>query len=381
MRRIVGIALLLLGVLNAPSTASAAPCVQQGIRAGGAHAIAVVRQGQTLVACDGRAITGFRPVTVPGLSGTLHSSETRVDGLVGAPQLLDGHYSAGGHADLAKLDRRLETQRARYAWVRLVVGLILGILALVAPRRSVTGAAAAIAAALVLSALGSSSIVLLALLTIAGAFLPWRALWLFFAAYLVVLVASPETQSLALLGPHPWGGGRFYGMTNELETLVLAPAVVLGLPAAPLVLLTVGWSRAGSDGGGLLTFLGAYVWLSGRPRVAALAALALAVAFVLLDAATGGSNHVTHSLLHGGLLHDVWHRWAVSWHGATASVWRVVMCAASLAALVWVATRRPRNRKVDAFLVALLVSLVANDTPQDVLLWGAITGVGLRRAV
>ena len=355
MRRIVGIALLLSGVLNAPSTASAAPCVQQGLRAGGAHGLVAVRDGQTLTACDGRPITGLPLVTVPGLHGTLHSNETRVDGLVGAPQLRDGHYGAGGHADLAKLDRRLETQQARYGWVRLVIALILGVLALVAPRRAITGAAGAIAGALVLSAFGSSSIVLLAVLTVAGALLPWRALWLFFAAYLVVLVVSPETQSLALLGPHPWGGGRFYGLTNELETLVLAPAVVLGLPAAPLVLLTVGWSRAGSDGGGLLTFLGAYVWLTGRPRVAALAALALAVLFVLVDAATGGSNHVTHSLLHGGLPHDVWHRWSVSWHGATANVWRVVMCVVSLAALVWVATRRPRDRRVDAFLLAILV--------------------------
>jgi hypothetical protein len=46
-----------------------------------------------------------------------------------------------------------------------------------------------------------------------------------------------------------------------------------------------------------------------------------------------------------------------------------------------VATRRPHVRVVDALLVVLAVSLVANDTPQDVLFWGAITGVGLRRAV
>jgi hypothetical protein len=46
-----------------------------------------------------------------------------------------------------------------------------------------------------------------------------------------------------------------------------------------------------------------------------------------------------------------------------------------------VATRRPRARLVDAFLVGIVVSIVANDTPQDVLFWGAISGVGLRRAV
>ena len=48
---------------------------------------------------------------------------------------------------------------------------------------------------------------------------------------------------------------------------------------------------------------------------------------------------------------------------------------------MWVATRRPRVRIVDALLVGLAVSLVANDTPQDVLFWGAISAVALRRAV
>jgi hypothetical protein len=110
-------------------------------------------------------------------------------------------------------------------------------------------------------------------------------------------------------------------------------------------------------------------------------AIVLAVLFVLVDAATGGSNHVTHAVLHGGLPHDLWHRATVSWHGATRTWGRIVLCLVCLAALGWVATRRPRARLVDAFLIAIAVSLVANDTPQDVLLWGAITGVALRRAV
>ena len=103
---------------------------------------------------------------------------------------------------------------------------------------------------------------------------------------------------------------------------------------------------------------------------------------MLLDAATGGSNHVTHSVLHGGLPHDLWHRWSVSWHGATGT-WGANGRLADLLwlALVAIGTRRPRSRLVDAFLIGIAVSLVANDTPQDVLFWGAITGVGLRRAV
>jgi RsiW-degrading membrane proteinase PrsW (M82 family) len=52
-----------------------------------------------------------------------------------------------------------------------------------------------------------------------------------------------------------------------------------------------------------------------------------------------------------------------------------------LAALVWLATRRPRRRILDAFLVGIAVSLVFNDTPQDVLLWGSLQAFALRRAV
>ena len=239
-------------------------------------------------------------------------------------------------------------------------------------------------AALVLSAFGSTSLTLFALLTLLGCLAPWRALWLFFAAYLVVLVVSPETQSLAVLGPHPWGAGRCFGMSNELETLLLAPALVLGVLAAPLTLLTFGWSRAGADGGGVLVLLSSYVVLllgvSPRRLIAAGAvAIVAGLAFVGLDAATGGSSHVTHAVLHGGLPHDIWHRWVVSWHGATGTWGRTVVCALCIAVLVAVATRRPRARIVDAFLVGIVVSLVANDTPQDVLFWGAITGVGLAR--
>ena len=373
--------IVLSAALNAPSTARAAPCVQLGFQPGGAHGLVGVRPGKQLVACDGTAATGLVRVTVPGLSGTLHSHATRVDGLLGVPQLRDGDYGAGGHANLERLEQRLDHNRSQVMRVRILIATILITLALFAPRRVITGSAAAIAGSLALSALGWTSLTLLALLTIAGAFLPWRALWLFFAVYLVVLAAAPETQSLALLGPHPWGGGRFYGMSNELETLVLAPALVLGLAAAPLVLVTVGWSRAGADGGGLLVLLAAYAWLTGRPRLAAGAALVLALAFVLLDAATGGSSHVTHSVLHGQVLHDFVHRWRVSWHGLTGTWGRIVQDLICIGALAWVATRRPRERLVDAFLLGIVVSLVANDTPQDVLFWGAITGVGLRRSV
>jgi hypothetical protein len=397
MRVIVGAALVVALGLNAPSTAHAATrCVVAGTHSGGARGFVVARPHHSVlehvaVAAKPCATTVWvdprggplHAVSVvgPGWSGTIHSHATRVDGLIGAPQLANGDFRGGGHANLERLEQRLDRTRHSVLRVRILLAAILIALALVAPRRAVMAAASAIAAALVLSAAGSTSLTLLALLTLAGSLLPWRALWLFFAAYLLVLVLSPETQSLALVGPHPWGAGRFYGISNELETLVLGPALVLGLAAAPLVLLTVGWSRAGGDGGGLLVLLAAYASLVTHRRLAAGAAIVLAVLFVLLDAATGGSNHVTHSVLHGGLPHDIWHRWNVSWHGATGTWGRTVLSLICLAVLGLIAARRPRSRIVDAFLVGIVVSLVANDTPQDVLLWGAITGLGLRRAV
>jgi hypothetical protein len=325
-------------------------------------------------------------VVGPGWSGTVTSDQTRIDGLVGSAQLRSGDLHGGGHADLAKLKSRLDRTRASVLRGRILLAAIMITLALFAPRRAVVGGAAAVTAAHVLSAFGSTSLTLFALLTLAGSLAPWRALWVFFAAYLVVLVVSPETQSLALLGPHPWGAGRFYGVNNELETLLLAPALVLGVFAAPLTLLTFGWSRAGADGGGVLVLLASYtvLLLGVSPRrlaVAGVVAVAAGLAFVGLDAATGGSSHVTHAVLHGSLVHDVWHRWVVSWNGATGTWGRTLVCAICVVVLAWVATRSPRERIVDAFLVGIVVSLVVNDTPQDVLLWGAITGVGLRRAL
>jgi mono/diheme cytochrome c family protein len=410
MAAIVGTGSVLLIGLNAPSTARAAgPCIFLGPAAGGAHGIVATRPHAEIPSGGIRCGTRFYLARIgdsslyaltvrgPGWHGTVHSPATRVDGLVGLPELLDRNLSGGGHADLVYLRQRLEHGRENALRVRLLLATILIALALLAPARAIVGFAAAIGAALLLSAFGWTSLALLGVLTLLGAMLPRRSLWFFFAAYLVVLVAWPATQSLALLGPHPWGGGRFYGISNELETMLLAPALTLGLPAAPLVLPTVGWSKAGADGGGLFVFLAAYAWLlvselRARGAVRANNRLLLAggaavvvvgLLLVAADAATGGRSHVTHGLAGGPgrLAHDVWHRWGVSWHGATGSPGRVLQSAICLGVLALVATRQPRVRLVDALLIALAVSLLVNDTPQDVLFWGAVAAVALRRAV
>jgi len=408
-----------LPALNAPSTASAADrCLRFGTDSRPPQALVVARQGADLEravergAQDGRGPVVLRPTSgscaltfvvaaptdgpfgrlwVEGWRGTISSSSTRVPGLVGAADVTDAVRGSdvlepGGNADVEALADRLEaTQDARLS-ARIALVVVLLLLALVAPRRALMAGAAAVASALILSAFGWTSIVLFVLLTLLGSLAPRRALWVFFATYLVVLVAWPETQSLALIGPHPDKGGRFYGVTNELETLLLAPALLLGLAAAPLVIACVAWSRAGADGGGALVFLSAYATSAiRRMRDAVLAGgavVVLALVLVGIDAATGGSSHVTRTIGDGpGAWWDTaTHRWSASWDDATATTARTLLDLCLLGALAWIATRRPRVAMLDAFLVGIAVSLLVNDTPHDVLLWGSLQALALRRA-
>jgi hypothetical protein len=412
-------------VLNAPSTASAGErCLRIGSLARPPQGLVVARPGVDIVRAvehDSAYGTGpivVRPATtscpvtfwvqrtpagrraplwVEGWRGTVRSSTTRIGGLAAATDVSDAGRGCdtlkpGGHADLGRLARRLDAARDARLPARVVLVAIVLVLALVAPRRALLAGPAAIGAALLLSAFDSTRVSIFALLTLLGALAPRRSLWLFFPAYLTVLALFPETSSLAILGPHPQGAGRFHGVTNEVETLLLAPALLLGAAAAPLLLVLTAWSRAGADGGGAVVFLASYATLAWarvrRHRLAAALAAAAAVAalaagFVALDAATGGSSHVTRTLGNGpGAVWDaLTHRWSIAWHGAVGTAGRAVLDLLLLVALVGIAMQRPRLYLLDAFLVGIAVSLVVNDTPQDVLLWGSLQALALRRAV
>jgi hypothetical protein len=354
-----------------------------------------------------------------GYRGVLVSPATRVDGLVSIADVaptavalaagdrprIESH--AGGVAALRSLDRRLtEAHDARTLARGLVALALLALFAAAVLLRSrriaragVLFAPVVLAAVLALSALQEARLaVVLPVLAACGAialllarlgdrFLA-GAVVCFLVAYVALLAARPELNSLAVLGPHPDGGGRYYGVTNEVETLLLAPmlaaAAVLGPVAALPALLLVAWSRAGADGGGLLVFAAALGVLglrrSGRrlsARVVLLGAVAVvlvALLVVLVDAATGGSSHVVDAVRSGpsGWAEEAAHRWRVSWAGATSSGAVVAQSLGGLAALAFFGLLRPRVPVVDAFLVAVAVSLVVNDTPQDVLSFGAL---------
>jgi cytochrome c551/c552 len=207
-----------------------------------------------------------------------------------------------------------------------------------------------------------------------------------------VLAIDTSINSFGPLGPHPEGGGRFYGLGNQEETLLLAPVLVAAagawlVPVAVFALVTLGWSHAGADGGGMLVFAVALAVLALRLRGISLTprrlvligagAVLLGLALVGLDAALGGSSHVTHAVRSGSVFGDIWDRWRLSWAVVTSSWHKAFLFLLSIAGLVWLATRRERGPVLEALLVGVAVSLVVNDTPVDVAGLGALGGVAL----
>jgi cytochrome c5 len=398
--------------------------------AGGEKKIDLVREPVTgpavyLAVPQGGTQTNDRryPIAVvaPGFHGILTSSSTRIPGLVAvtdvaptAEALAEGRAGPirsrdGDAGDLRTLDRRLaRAHDTRSGALGIAAGVLaaLGAVAFLLRRRLLARAAVLFGAALVTASLITSGAdiehatpVLLALAgialgsSVAGAALPRAPLvGAALLALLLVLALNTAVNSLGPLGPHPEGGGRFYGLSNLQETLLLPPvlAAASGLwlvPIGLLALVTVGWSHAGADGGGMLVFAVALavLWLRRRglaltPRrlvVVAAGAVLLGLALVGLDAALGGSSHVTNAVGSGSVFDDVWHRWRLSWAVVTSSWHKGLFFLASITGLVWLATRRNHGATVDAMIVAVVVSLVVNDTPVDVAGLGSLGGLAL----
>lgn len=372
------------------------------------------------------------PIAVvgPGYRGILVDTSTHLTGLISianvarSAQALEQGKTPGIRArpssdplgELARFDRRLaRAHDSRLGGMLALVGLMLGfsLASLFSRARALARAtllvpSACIAASVGLSAAGvatpwqatlgvglAGGLAALA----GGIFLPPRlplavGLSALFAFLYVVMWTHPEWNALASIGPHPDGGGRFYGVTNQVETLLLPPALVLGALAGPLLpvvaLVIAGGmaaSRVGADGGGLVVYLAGFLvlWLRLRhlpARRAALATAAAAGAALLLvgiDAATGGSSHVTKAVGGGPgtLLGDLGHRLHVSAAGAAHTWNNALLFALGVVGLAVLACFRPRRPLLDAYLVALVVSLLVNDTPTDVMGWGGLAAVGL----
>ena len=337
------------------------------------------------------------PIAVtPGPRGVLTSSSTRIDGLVSLSDVARGRLEVVAVKDPVATLERLEHRIERNDRIRLPLTLLLGglayIVAVLAPGLAPRVVLLGLAANLWLAGWW-----VVALVALAAALLPLGlACASVLLAYLLVLGLDAESIALSPFGPSQ--AGRFYGVSNLLETMLLVPAILgpallgrRGVAVAGLSIVAVAGSRFGADGGGLLVLLAAYATLLVRTRgvrldarrvaVLVVAGVAAAVVLVGIDAAIGGSSHVTQAVGDGpgAVLGDIADRLELSARRTFGAFGPAFAVLASLAVLVVVATRRPRRPLTDAVLVALLVSLVVNDTPGDVIGFGAVAAFVIRR--
>jgi hypothetical protein len=349
------------------------------------------------------------PIAVlgPGYRGLLTSDSTRIPGLVSivdiAPSALDREGRLGSEAaadpvaELTELDDRIKANREAKTAVLLVSLALLVALAVFLPRAVLPGLAAVLLANLALGIAGATEIwvdllvlVLFVAASVAFARLPIVAHGLLLAAvlaaYLVAMGIDDRWVALSPLGPTQ--NARFYGLSNLLATFLLVPALAgaailgrrFGLWAfggvAALALLTVGGSQFGADGGGVLVLLAGYGVLiaadHGLTRRTAIAT-GVAAGVLVLALALGGESHVTDALRDGpaGLAEDFWRRLELSWLRATSG-WGVgLLVGGGIVALALLALRE-RRALLTAYLVALAVSLLVNDSPNDVIVAGLV---------
>ncbi len=342
-----------------------------------------------------------------GRSGVLVSSSTRIPGLISIadvahPERLTIRPQDAPVAYLRDLDARIrDNGRARLP-AAIVVAVIGVALAFVRPRAAVLAFATAAAANLVLGVAGVSEpwlvvgVIALGALAAVPAAAELRsplalglALLAIVAAYLVAMAADATWVALSPLGPSQ--NGRFYGVSNLLETLLLVPALAAaallfrrfgwaGLAVAGgLAIVTVAGSRFGADGGGAIVLAAGYAALgvayarnAGRGLIVAAAAAAAVVAVVALDALLGPATHVGEAVRGGPgeVASDIGDRLVVSWRRATENAVVALVVAASIAALAFIVARGPRRALPLAFAVAIAVSLLVNDSPREVSLGG-----------
>nr|MBA2462639.1 hypothetical protein [Actinomycetota bacterium] len=157
-------------------------------------------------------------------------------------------------------------------------------------------------------------------------------------------------------------------------------------------LVTVGGNRFGADGGGLIVLAAGYAVLALRLRglrasprrlaILAVAAVALALALLAIDALTGGESHVTSAIGDGpgALAGDLADRIELSVRRTAGSTGAAAVVVVGLALLAATALRGCRSPVGDVFLLALAVSLLLNDTPSDVIGVGSVAALALVRA-
>lgn len=371
-------------------------------------------------------------VVARGFRGQLRSRSTRIDGLVSivdvAPTALGGTASGELAPALSSRPQRspwtalaaLERRIAGHNTARLPAALLAAagvlLLLLVRPLAGVLGFVAGLTTNLILGLAGVSDaktmVIAVALGTLAGGLalsavvrepeqlvIPCTAV---LVAYFGALLAGEAGVALSPFGPSQ--SGRFWGISNLLETMLLVPALVAAAAAllrrrwllpliAVLALVTVGAPGLGADAGGILVLvagLGALLALSDHSRIAPAAGILIAATLVLALAAERLSpeGHLARSLSGGldGFAADLRDRIELSFARLASGPAPALATALALIALCLLTVRllrSPASRATKALPLALAlavaVSLVVNDSPQDVSLVGLVGFLAVSR--
>ena len=251
------------------------------------------------------------PIALLGERGLLTSDSTRIDGLVSITDVATGRLRVVDSDDpvaaLETLDDRIDrNDRLRLPLTIALAALLIG-LSLVRPGLALRALLVALAANLWLDpviaiAAGAAAVALPLGLACAS----------ILAAYLVSMGLDAEAVALSPFGPSQ--SGRFYGINNLLETMLLAPSLVgaalLGRRAASASprspssrsgATASARTAAGSSCSPPPTSCSGSACAAGGRRCASppesrAGAVAVALLVLGLDATTGGSSHVTDAV-------------------------------------------------------------------------------------
>jgi hypothetical protein len=362
-----------------------------------------------------------------GFHGLLTSPTTRIAGLVSiadiAPTALGRAHRAlhsvatdNALGALAQLDRQIHANNRLKLPTLVIIAIGLLLAAVLRPRAALPAILGALVASIVAGAAHVSSEPWLVTIMVAGLVGGGLALerlcndddrlLLAIVAvlllYTVLLVAHPDWVAVTPLGPTQ--DSRFWGIGNQLETLLIAPVVAgatlaarrfgtIGFgPFAVLALVLVTDNRLGSDGGGAivfgtaLAFVGARTLRTGvRGFVTLLLLAATAVlTIVMLNLQTPGPDHLRSAFSHGlgGVADVVANRVPLAYLPALHH-WPVLLPVGLLflAAAVY-AMRAADAQSRDLVLAALLgvaTSLAVNDSAAYELAGGVAVVAALAR--
>jgi hypothetical protein len=405
-----------------------------GVLLGISHASRLPRSEGVIIVTlppKGRLVPNDRryPIAVVGdnFHGLLTSATTRIRGLVSivdiAPTALGRLHGGLGSvssrhpvAALEQLDREVHANNRLKLPTLIIIAVALALLACVRPALALPAILGALLASLAAGALGIANEPLLVAFMVFGTLTGgWAiasiarsdgrllaAIVVVLALHYALLVLRPAWVAVTPLGPTQ--NSRFWGIGNQLETLLLAPLIAgsalaarrhgaLGFAAFAifgLVLITD--NRLGSDGGGAAVFgvalaiVGARSLRLGRRGLITLllANATLALAVISLNLRLPGPNHLRSVFSHGlGGIGTVFaNRIPLAYMPALHQLPVLAPLAAFFVVVLVLSLRATSERTRDLLIAAigaLVTSLLLNDSAVYVLTGGAAVLSALAR--